>query len=226
MQGWMQLLPASCELCGRRGRLQDCICPDCLADLPHTGSACERCGAQTPDEASLCGKCLQRPPLADRTVTAFHYAYPLDRLVRQFKYRQSLRLAKPLTGSLADCILERGGPAVDVLIPVPLHYRRQIGRGYNQATVICRLLEKRLNVPVDTQLVRRTRATRPMYALSVEQRRHNIGGAFMLTTSCPYRSIAIVDDVITSGATLNEIAGLLRRAGAEYIEFWALARAE
>lgn len=227
--GWLESLifrSARCDLCGITGVLRNCLCADCLNDLPQGGPRCLRCGRPVPRTVTECGKCLVTPLLADRTVTAFHYTYPIDALIKQFKYHQKIRLAAPLARVLAEEILSHRQPLPEVMIPVPLHNRRLYGRGYNQAIVIADALAACLGIAVDWRLVSRIRNTAPMFSLGARQRRRNISGVFSLQRPCAYRSVAIVDDVITSGSTVNELARTLRLAGVVRIEFWALARAE
>jgi ComF family protein len=114
----------------------------------------------------------------------------------------------------------------ELMIPVPLHFLRLYSRGFNQALEICRVLTKELNIPYDSTLVVRDTNTAPMAALARERRRENIRGAFRLARPLPSRSVAIVDDVITSGATSDGLAVLLREAGARHIQVWSLTRAE
>lgn len=218
--------PARCELCGQCGDYLDCICPACLTDLPAVGACCERCGMRLPQAASYCGKCLGDPFLADRTVTAYEYRYPVDVLIKVMKYQQCLRVAFPMARALASRIMSGADPLPEVMIPVPLHPRRLYRRGFNQSYEICRRLYEYTHVPVDNRCVLRTRHTSPMFDLSLTQRRENITGAFQLARPLSYRSVAIVDDVITSGATVAELSRLLRQAGVDFISCWALARAE
>jgi ComF family protein len=199
---------------------------DCLDDLPVVGACCERCGIRMPQAAAICGRCLLEPFLADRTVTAYEYRYPVDALIKAMKYRHCLRLAVPMSRALARRIMAGAEPLPEVMIPVPLHHKRLYRRGFNQSYEICRRLYGYTHIPVDLGSVSRTRHTSPMFDLTVRQRRENITGAFKLLRPLNYRSVAIVDDVITSGATVNELARLLRRAGVNFISCWALARAE
>lgn len=220
------ICPSRCEVCGKTGLLHECICAECLADLPALGAACSRCGIPTPEPVPVCGRCMVSPASADRTVTAFQYRYPLNALIKQLKYKQKIRLVTPLARRLANRVLSNTGLLPEVMVPVPLHYRRQYRRGYNQAIVICQALTEILGVPADPHLISRRRHTLPMFSLTASQRKRNIAGVFSLRGDCTYRSVAIVDDVITSGATVNELASVLRQAGVSRIEFWALARAD
>ncbi len=226
---WLYRLrfPARCELCGGIGPHSEAVCAACQLDLPRISNCCFQCGRTMLQGSDVCGLCLVQPWFADRTVTAFQYRYPLDRLIKKLKYKQCISLVSPLAGVLSSRLLaDHSFPRPEVMVPVPLHYLRLYARGFNQSVEVCRILGRRLNIPVDLDIVERTRNTSSMIDLTAVERRKNIRGAFKLTRRLPYRSIAIVDDVVTSGSTANELARLFRLAGAVYIEFWALARAE
>jgi len=219
-------LPVRCDLCGVSGNHAECLCDECLQDLLQIRSACLRCGRPLQQDTPACGKCLVEPAFADRCIAAFHYQYPVDALIKRLKYRQCIRLATPLTRILSLRLAQLVAPLPEVMVPVPLHRARLYQRGFNQSVEICRLLGQRLQIPVDTACVIRSKPTRPMYDLSASERRENIAGAFRLTQPLAYQSVAIVDDVITSGSTVNELARLLRDAGVANIALWALARTE
>ncbi|MEX2354216.1 MAG: ComF family protein [Gammaproteobacteria bacterium] len=218
--------PSRCELCGGPTWGSDCLCDDCSDDLPHINTSCDCCGRQM-HENGRCGDCLKSAPAIHKTVTAYQYRYPLDILVKKYKYNQQLAIARPLANKLSRAILNRiEGELPEVMIPIPLHYKRQYRRGFNQSLEICRELNRVVRVPVDYRLAERNLDTAPMYELSPLQRKGNIRGAFRLRKPCTYQSVVIVDDIITTGATANELARLLLSAGVEYVELWALARAE
>ncbi len=216
------LLSTRCELCGDVGYFSSCVCDPCLSDLPRLKDHCSRCGMVLPQYADTCGNCITTIWYADLTICPFQYHYPLDRLIQKIKYQDCLRLVSPLTKKLVSCLTQNTLP--EALIPVPLHPYRLYSRGFNQSVEICKILNDCLGIKVITDLIVRTRNTKPMFELGAKQRSRNIRDAFRLTRPLGYRSVAIVDDVITSGATANELALLLKQAGASRIEFWALAR--
>lgn len=219
-----RLLPPSCVLCGASGHTGLDICPGCEADLARIESPCPRCGMPlTESEHSLCGSCLQAPPPFQRTISPFYYEPPLIPLVTQFKFQQQLKMARVLAGLLAQEIGDR--PRPEVMIPVPLHPRRLRERGYNQSLEIARLLVKPLGIPLNFHLCQRTRYTAPQTGLDARARRQNIRNAFGLTGNCDYKHVAILDDVITTGNTVAELARLLAKNGVEEIEVWSVARA-
>ncbi len=222
--------PSTCVLCSARGAGPTLdLCTDCRVELPLTESACVRCAeplARTPVAALLCGACLRRPPRFDSVQCAFRYAYPVDRMIQHLKYGSAVTHGRVLGELLADR-LERGPRErwPDCVIPVPLAQQRFRERGYNQAIEITNVLERRLPICVRTDLVERPRQTREQADLDQLQRRRNIRGAFAMCGELPGRHVAIVDDVVTTGSTVNELARVLKRAGARRVEVWAVARA-
>lgn len=218
-------VPARCDLCGAGFPGPGCLCGPCLYGLLRIHIACACCGLPLP-APGLCGSCLREPPPYCRTVAPFRYGYPLDVLLKKFKYGGQLRLVEPLSLALARRIRTLEGPLPELLVPVPLHAARQYARGFNQSLEICRVLRRALAIPYDCRIVRRCRMTAPMFALTPAERRRNIRGAFRVIRSLPARHVAIVDDIMTSGATVRELTRVLLQAGATRVEVWALARAE
>ncbi len=173
-----------------------------------------------------CGVCLRRPRRFDAACCPFRYAYPLDHLVRALKYHGGIAQGRVLGELLAQRIQRtRTDPLPDLLLPVPLAPRRFRERGYNQAIELARCLERRLRIPLRADLVARVRETREQAALRRSERRRNIRRAFEVTGKFSAGHLAIVDDVVTTGSTVNELARVLKRAGATKIEVWAVARA-
>lgn len=211
-----------CALCGRRS-VGSAVCPACLETLPRLPAGiCPVCAQPTP-LAEVCGACLKRPPAFDRTVAAFRYGPPLDELVRSFKYGGELALAEFFADRLAGTLAGRALP--DRLIPMPLYPARTRERGFNQAVELGRALARRLDLPLDVQACRRMRATTPQAGLDLKARRRNLRGAFACDGSLDGLAVALLDDVMTTGSSLDELARTARRAGASRIEVWVLARA-
>jgi len=148
----------------------------------------------------------------------------MDHLLLQLKFHQKLHLATLLGGLLADGVEGREAPLPECLLPVPLHSRRLSERGYNQAQELARVLSSRLNIPLEISLCTRQRETTPQTALDGKERRRNLRGAFTVRKGALPRHIAIIDDVVTTGTTVSELARTLRRYGVERVEVWACAR--
>jgi ComF family protein len=218
------LLESYCFLCGDRSLNNSLICGPCWLDLTIEQPACYRCGRSIV-HGELCSRCLRGPDVIDSTLTLFAYQFPATALLRALKYKNQLLLANELGRRLADKILNQNEALPGLIIPVPLHPRRLLGRGYNQALEISRSISARLAVPLDYQSSKRARNTLPQFNLSHAERRRNIRGAFKICSTALSGSIAIVDDIVTTGHTANELAKQLKRAGAEKVNLWACAHA-
>jgi len=218
--------PTVCFLCGANTDTGRLFCNSCPRDFARTGKVCPICGKEVVHDGLPCSSCSKRPPGYDCLIAPFHYTYPVSLLIKLLKYNNKIEISRELGKALAGLIVARGRPLPEVVIPVPLHPIRTITRGYNQAGEIAFAVAAQLNLPVDTGLVRRSRHTRPQFNLNPAHRRMNMRGAFKLRPGPGYRTVAIVDDVVTTGATANEVAMLLRRAGMKTIEVWACARTD
>jgi ComF family protein len=221
------LFPFRCRLCGAAPSADAALCRDCLNDLPWLGHSCNGCARPLPSgaETVLCGACLKRSPGFDAATALLHYRAPADYLIQRLKFSGELALAPLLGGLLAEKIAARTTPLPDLLIPVPLHRARLHERGFNQATELARYLGRRLAVPVEHRLCRRDRHTRPQSLTPYGERRRNLRGAFSVSGQVPVAAhVAVVDDVMTTGHTADELARVLRRAGAARVEVWIVAR--
>jgi ComF family protein len=215
-----RLLPAQpCLLCGAMDH--GAWCADCDADLPGLGATqCPYCAVPTPDNLP-CGRCLKKRPMFDRTVAAFAYDFPVDKLVQSLKFNEQLQLADAFAQQLAAHI---GTPA-DCIVPMPLHPARLRQRGHNQSQELARHLARRLNLPLLPHACQRVRNTPPQASLGWKERVKNLRRAFACGEDFSGKHVAMVDDVMTSGASLNELALALRRAGAREVSAWVVARA-
>ncbi|TQE40976.1 amidophosphoribosyltransferase [Aggregatibacter actinomycetemcomitans] len=178
-----------------------------------------------------CGNCLRQEPAWDRMVIIGRYNEPLSTLIHRFKFQNQFwldrTLARLLYLAIRDARRTHRLPLPEVILPVPLHHFRQWRRGYNQADLLAQQLAKWFKIPVDNGLLLRTKRTPTQRGLTAKDRRHNLKNAFRISTNdrhFPYRSVALVDDVITTGSTLNEIAKRLRQANVVHIQVWGLAR--
>lgn len=219
------LYPLHCVLCGRQGADGMDLCRACREELPRNIRACLTCGAPLGASGLHCGPCTRHPPPFIRSHIPFLYEAPLDYLLLQLKFHQKLHLAPLLGGLLAESIRGCAGPMPQCLLPVPLHAGRLRERGYNQALELARPLSHLLDIPIGLGLCQRRRATLAQTSLQGKERRRNMRGAFRVEEVLLPRHVAIVDDVVTTAATVEELARTLRRAGVETVEVWACARA-
>jgi ComF family protein len=216
-----RLLNAACVLCGAEAVGQR-LCARCRPLLPLNQSTCARCAAPLPSPAPRCGECLGREPAFDATLAACRYESPLDRLVQKYKYNEGLAIARALSPLLAAHV-QASGSRPDALLPIPLHRSRLRQRGYNQALVLALELARLLDLPVLADGLDRTRATTAQAGLEADERRRNLKGAFAARPGLPAH-IALIDDVMTTGSTLDEAARTLKKAGVTRVEAWVLAR--
>ena len=215
----------TCFLCRSRASQsspEGLLCEACDADLPRLlGSACPRCALASPGEA-VCGRCLADPPAYDATCAALAYRFPVDVLIHALKFGGELALAPLLGGLLAERARTAG--RVDVIVPVPLSAARLRERGYNQAMELARPIGEALQAPVDARLCERTRDTPAQTGLAWAARARNVRGAFLCPAPLDGAVVAVVDDVMTTGATLAEIAQALKTAGASRVLNFVAAR--
>ena len=215
-----------CAVCGGEGADGIDLCTHCRAALPWNAPACRRCalplaGARGQDECGLCQ--LVPPPLA-RVQCPLHYAFPVDRLVPRLKFHGDLAAGELLATLAAWALDPDDRPGA--LVPVPLHPSRLRQRGYDQALEIARAFARHGGLPVRSDALRRVRATAAQTTLDAAARRANLGGAFVLRPGAGLPAhVALVDDVMTTGATLHECARVLRSGGVARVDAWCLARA-
>lgn len=218
------VLPFRCLLCGGPGADGLDLCRDCASELPRNRRCCARCALPLAEPAALCGRCQRRPPPWSAAWVPFRYAWPLDRLETRFKFGADLAAGRVLSTLWLREPLPMECP--DLIVPVPLHRHRLRERGYNQAIELARPLARTLRVPLENTWLQRGRGTSPQTELGAAARRRNVHGAFVARTDVAWpEHVALLDDVMTTGATLVECSGVLRRAGVKRIDVWALARA-
>ncbi len=215
------LLQNDCLLCLASCRGDLCrACHDSLPQLP--ANHCPLCLLPSIN-SRICGTCLANPPAWTHAIAALQYAFPIDAMIRALKYQQNLTLA-PMLSRLLTAKLSHV-PSPDVIIPVPLHPTRLQARGFNQVVEIGRYVSRQLHIPLLPHVCERTRDTLSQTELSWKERRSNLRNAFVCTTRFAQKHVAILDDVMTSGATLNELARVIRKQGASEISVWVIARA-
>ncbi|MEO8672075.1 MAG: ComF family protein [Tahibacter sp.] len=220
------LLPPTCLLCGGAGAQQRDLCDGCSTDLVPNPRACERCALPLTTSDALCGRCLKRAPAFDAAWAPYLYESPLDLLLTRFKFGADLACGRVLSELAVARYAQAQRPPADALVPVPLHHTRLRERGCNQALELARLIAASLHIPLLGNVLNRVRATSPQTGLGALARRRNLRGAFATNPGAAIpRRIILIDDVMTTGTTLGECARVLKRAGAEHVQVWAIARA-
>lgn len=219
--------PGHCLFCDAASPADVDICEACQSDLPWLEPGCRVCAQplEPAESSDLCGRCLAQPPHFSHTQACWAYRPPLSRAIARYKYHRALSTGRSLTllmaSQIASTYSHTGYP--DLITHVPLHWTRYLRRGFNQSEAIAGLLARRLRLP-HRPLLRRNRATPPQQSLDAGQRQSNLRGAFSCRESLGGATVALVDDVITTGATADEISRVLLRAGAGEVHIWCLAK--
>ena len=223
------LLPRHCLLCGCASGSEN-LCASCTTDLPRIGHSCRHCSLPLKlPEDRICGHCLVSPPAWDCATAALVYDFPADQLVCRFKFGRNLASGRVLSRELLRAVLDRPGQFPDCIVPVPLHRLRHASRAFNQSELLAHYVGKILEIPVHGSVLRRRRRTGAQSGLNAAQRKRNIRGAFTCRLkrtreTAPLR-VALIDDVLTTGATLTECTLALKKAGAGHVSVWVAARA-
>lgn len=219
-QNW--LFPATCRLCCSVTGTASSVCQPCYSELPWISRGGQTCDIPLVEENWLTqyAPCPHPPPALDRCRAVFDYCAPVDQWICGLKFQGDLTLAKLLGQLLAERVPHGQN---SLLVPVPLHPRRLRERGFNQALEIARPLRRR-GYRIDPHCCSRTRYTPPQSALPAKTRRHNLRDAFRVQHRVAGKKIILIDDVFTTGSTLNTLATCLREAGAVRVEAWVIAR--
>ena len=231
VNGWIKnrLLsgyPLSCVLCGAKGGYGLDLCIGCAKDLQRLQNPCYCCGLPlTGADQSLCGNCLKKMPHFDRTFCGYTYQPPFNLFIQRMKFSGSLQFISLLSALHAAFVLDKAGPLPELMIPVPLHRARMRERGFNQALELTKQLSRQLSLPYSNKLCWRHRAVPSQRGLTAKQRRSNLRNAFTIAPLTGVKHIALIDDVMTTGSTLEAIASVLKSAGAARVSGLVVARA-
>jgi ComF family protein len=220
------ILPWRCVVCGLSCTGSG-ICQTCKAALPWNNKACISCALPLQLAGDIhCGSCLKNPPILDAVLCPLLFGFPVDRLVHKFKFQRNFACGAVLGRMLIESVQIKDWPQPDLLMAVPMHRFRLLHRGFNQSFELARQIGKGLSIPVAVYDLQRHRHTVAQSGLDAKSRRKNLNGAFCWRGK-PLNgmNIALVDDVMTTGSTLNECAKVLKRAGAKNISAWTVARA-
>ena len=225
-----KLFKSQCVLCDAKVDNTISLCSGCRADLPKVEFACRVCALpmEKNNDTAFCGQCISQTTYVDYALNLFHYETPIDHLIGQMKFQQQLSVAAIFADLLKTYIesvdLEHGSP--DAFLPVPLYKKRLAKRGFNQSLEIIKPLAKSQNIPVLLDVISRSKETQAQTGLSKHASKKNVSGSFTLLSKPAGSHILIVDDVVTTTATTNELAKLLKKSGVEKVGVLSLARAE
>lgn len=219
-------LPGQCAVCHGWGATR--VCARCRQGFVRSLPRCQRCALVVPPGVRECGKCLASPPPFGRAITAVDYVFPWDALILRLKFNAGLELAEVLSGLMIDACRAHGRPLPDLLLPMPLSSARMRSRGFNQSWELTRRVGPALHVQTAAHLLTRVIDTPHQLAFPVEQRVSNVKGAFAIKARRHHevggRHVAVIDDVMTTGATGAEAARVLKQAGATRVDLWVVAR--
>lgn len=220
-------LPPTCLLCNSPGHNRWDICYDCYTELPWLRRACLQCAITLPEDSPLdipCGECQQRPPAFDQTSAVFKHEQAIRYLITHLKFNAQFKHARLLGLLLAEALAQ--APArPEAIIPMPLHPKRFQERGFNQSIEIAHTVAKQLQLPLYLNYCVRHRNTPHQTNLTRTERLKNMHNSFSVRKPIPAQHVAILDDVMTTGSTLNELAVVLKNAGVQRVEAWVCARA-
>jgi ComF family protein len=220
------ILPARCILCGDKSYESRDLCSFCYAELSKNTPLCYQCANNSSElhPTGLCSNCLNNPPAFDETFAPFVHHGSIRYLILQLKFHHHYPSARLLGGLMAD-YLQKTAEFPDCIIPVPLHKNRYRERGFNQSIEIACVLSKQLNLPLDIQSCSRHRDTAHQVGLNAEQRNENIRNAFSVSPKFNAKHVALIDDVMTTGSTVHELALALKIAGCHRVQVWVCAKA-
>ncbi len=218
-------IPPRCVLCGGAGESALDLCSGCRSDLIRIANPCAQCGLPLQGEQPMhCGKCLRCPPAFDRVISTYRYQEPFSTLVQALKFNARLQCSRVISQLMVDQITHAVEPLPELLIPVPLHAARSRERGFNQALELARDLSRQLKIKLDFKSCQRLQQTKAQSGLDAAQRIANLKNAFSLKKPLTACHVAIIDDVMTTGSTVNALARVLKESGVEYVDVWVAAR--
>lgn len=226
------LLPYCCVLCGDLARPFYNLCESCQQSLPSLPYCCQQCARFLPLESAkdsklYCGSCLHTPPAYHLTHALFPYQSPITEMITALKFQHQLIYAKTLGQLLSEKIERvwyRDKALPDLIIPVPLHPKRLAERGFNQALELAKPLASALRLPILKASIKRIKHTAAQSGLSAKTRQQNITRAFSSNHSYEGLTVALLDDVITTGHTMKELSKVIKKNGAKSIHVWCVAR--
>ncbi len=221
------LFPCRCIICQKTVEQNFEICPDCYQALPHNDICCLHCAlplAEDINNSVLCGSCIQKAPAFDYAHSLFRYEDAVIGLVHQLKFGEKIGFSRSI-GEMLLMELLKTNEKPDCVLPVSLYSSRLRQRGFNQSIEISRVLAKNLAIPIEHTAVVRQRYTAAQTGLNAKQRQKNIKGAFSVVANLNYKHVLIVDDVMTTGATVNELAKVLKKNNVARVGVLSIARA-
>lgn len=218
-------LPRVCLVCGRHTTAKLDCCPDCEGSLPTLNHRCISCGLGTERPTKMCNTCLLGMPAFDQTWPGFEHAYLMQRWIRQFRGEANLTVGRFLSDVFARRLAGMGAVRPDLLVPMPLHSIDYFLQGFDHNRWLCQALSKRMQHLPTHPALKLTRRIKKQHSLPTELRWANVKGAYAIRSLPPKTAhVALIDDVMTTGHSVNEAAGVLKKAGVRRVDVWVLAR--
>ena len=219
------LLPQYCLCCRQPTGHCLMLCQGCYNDLPWNQPQCHQCALPLPDmHSSTCGRCLLELTHYDTVIAPLRYQSPISNIISQFKFSSLISHRHLLSHLLLPHLNLSDTHPIQALIPVPMHPTRLRQRGYNQAYLLACALSTLTHIQVDDTLLRKTKLTTPQRQLNAKKRTQTIKNTFEVRPN-NYRTVALIDDVMTTGSTINEASRQLKRSGIDTVDAWVIARA-
>ena len=221
------IIKRSCLICSSTN--SKAICQNCYNIFPYIDNCCLICSVPLLGKAKVCGKCNIKKPMFNKCIACYSYSYPIKQIIYLIKYHARYKIIKYIINQLIfklNAHYNNNWP--QIVIPVPMYKTNLLYRGFNQAQILTKEILKGLplqQLVLEDNLVVRNKKTEVQHNLTIKQRKQNIRNAFAITRSIKYNHVAIVDDVVTSGATVTEITKLLKKHGVQQVDIWCLARA-
>lgn len=200
------------------------ICEACIKHLPWIKHSCHQCGLPLASaQAKLCGTCINNPPDFEKSFIPMRYASPINHMIHLFKFKRKLPYA-PILAKLLFLKLNKENIQIDAIIPIPLHRKKLSKRGFNQSYVLAKIISEKMGVPISYHTLKRKKPTQPQHLLKKQARLKNLKGAFQCDLSP--KSVLLIDDIVTTTATVRAAALTLKQAGANKVYLGAVARAD
>lgn len=217
------LAPHKCFGCKTIIKEASAFCEVCYQELPFQSRTCAHCGQIFAADTDYCGRCINAPPFYDECFCPFEYQTPIKDLICALKYNDKAEYAKMIGRLLASEVKQHQISIPEAIIPVPIHISRLRSRGFNQAKLIADEVGRELNIKVFNNVITKTKATLPQAQQSLINRKKALHNCFAIQKKLSAQNVAIIDDVVTTGSTVNEIAKILKKNGVDYIQVWGLA---
>lgn len=219
------IFPNKCADCDNQIDRDLVFCSKCKAKLPFLINSCDQCGQPFANsEHAICGRCIGSPPAFDSCFCPFEFSSPISDQIRKLKYNEQPQIATRLGSLFSSMASSNNIDLPDALVYVPMHINKLQTRGYNQAFELAKAISEHLKIPLIRRAIRKTRPTSDQAGLTRLHRKSNLVNTFRINKPIPFKHVAIIDDVITTGATVEEISKILKKNGVDYVQVWGIAR--